>query len=136
MLRASSQKRPPGPSQEHGSAGPAAPGSLDRPRRRSAAWTSRCYSALVATRRPSSGGRPLVALGFMLAALATMGCDKQPEPRSKSRPSSASTAAPSAAVTTTPARPDITPSVPFRFPAPERLVALGDVHGDLAATLR
>lgn len=72
----------------------------------------------------------------MLAALATMGCDKQPEPRSKSRPSSASTAAPSAAVTTTPARPDITPSVPFRFPAPERLVALGDVHGDLAATLR
>src|SRR5690606_14286929 len=32
--------------------------------------------------------------------------------------------------------PQAVPSLPTRFPAPERLMALGDVHGDLAATRR
>lgn len=78
------------------------------------------------------------ALALVLITLLGAGCDKQPEPRSKSRSAPSAAAAPtrSTQAAAASARPDITPSVPFRYPAPKRLVALGDVHGDLAATLR
>ncbi|MCA9630130.1 MAG: metallophosphoesterase, partial [Myxococcales bacterium] len=59
--------------------------------------------------------------------------DKQPEPKSKTTPGVRAANAATASSKSN-ARPDITPSVPFRFPAPERLVAFGDVHGDFAAT--
>ncbi|MEZ4372947.1 MAG: metallophosphoesterase [Polyangiaceae bacterium] len=77
--------------------------------------------------------RPPMAPTALLSALFVFAaCDKQPEPKSKATVEHQSST-PSA--TSKPAaRPDITPSIPFKFPAPERLVAFGDVHGDFDAT--
>lgn len=69
------------------------------------------------------------------AILGLVACDKQPEPKSKTSVASGADAAKkNGATPRSSARPDITPSIPFRFPAPERLVAFGDVHGDFGAT--
>ncbi|MGE0322614.1 MAG: metallophosphoesterase [Polyangiaceae bacterium] len=77
--------------------------------------------------------RPPMAPTALLSALFVFAaCDKQPEPKSKATVEHQSST-PNA--TSKPAaRPDITPSIPFKFPAPERLVAVGDVHGDFDAT--
>lgn len=76
---------------------------------------------------PSSNRRVLLAAALPLALAA---CDKaSPEPptRAKSPVSAAPLAfAPSAA--------PVAPSAPTRLPAPARLVAVGDLHGDLDAT--
>ncbi|MEZ4447090.1 MAG: shewanella-like protein phosphatase [Polyangiaceae bacterium] len=66
-----------------------------------------------------------------LLALLVVGCDE-------SRPSSPPTAPPRPEKPATTAKPAATTlaSVPWRFPEAERVVALGDVHGDLNATRR
>ena len=60
-------------------------------------------------------------------------------PAGEQRPPQSSPAAPAdrpASASQAPAAPAEAPSLPARFPAPARLVAIGDVHGDLAATRR
>jgi hypothetical protein len=62
------------------------------------------------------------------AILGLSACDKgAPEPAS--RPPNATTAATAATASAAPAAPPVT-----RIPAPARIVAIGDLHGDLAAT--
>jgi hypothetical protein len=70
-----------------------------------------------------SPGVRLLALGLLPLAA----CDKSPEPTA-SRPSSTLSTAPAAASASAPI-PPVT-----RLPAPPRIVAIGDLHGDLAAT--
>jgi hypothetical protein len=80
----------------------------------------------------------------MLLVLLAFGCARaSPEPparetaaaRSDARASSPSAAAPAASVAAPVlAAPSETPERPFRFPAAERVVAVGDLHGDLAST--
>lgn len=60
----------------------------------------------------------------------------EPPPAGEQRPSSSSPAASTARAPADPKTPTEAPSLPTRFPAPARLVAFGDVHGDLAATRR
>jgi hypothetical protein len=64
-----------------------------------------------------------------LCATLLLGCSRSPpEPREEKKSEPAATATSDA-----PAAPPAQ-ARPFRFPAPERLVAIGDVHGDLTAT--
>lgn len=79
--------------------------------------------------------------GALLGTCATLlmlavGCRMEPPPAGETQKAapSASTKAPASVVDSPTAR--TVPSVPSRFPAPARLVALGDVHGDLTATRR
>ncbi|MCE9580211.1 MAG: metallophosphoesterase [Deltaproteobacteria bacterium] len=75
-----------------------------------------------------------LARGVAVATLAIVGCRREPPPQTA--PASAldgphDTAAPAPA----PRKPDCAlAEIPLRRPAPARLVAIGDVHGDLAAT--
>ncbi|MBX3184106.1 MAG: metallophosphoesterase [Polyangiaceae bacterium] len=78
-------------------------------------------------------------LTMTLAALAVCvaSCDKPREPASRaSKAGSSAAAAPIPAAPVVAPRPDIEPKIPFRFQAAARVVAVGDVHGDYAATLR
>lgn len=68
--------------------------------------------------------------GLGLAILVLVGCGRRPSEPLQQEPSESAAAAPR--TSTPPEAP--TPSLPFRYPAPERLVAIGDLHGDLAAT--
>ncbi len=67
---------------------------------------------------------PIRTLGTALLVLLLLGCDREREPVKRPPPSKAAAAEP--------------PSVPddssFRFAAAARIVAIGDLHGDLAAT--
>lgn len=71
---------------------------------------------------------------LLLGALAASGCARStPEPESRSAQATApaqSVASPSPSV----AAPVHDTDTSYRFPAPERIVAIGDLHGDLAAT--
>lgn len=82
-------------------------------------------------RRVTSVRRVVVS---MLAALAvTAGCDTKRPAEPAPAPTDARTEARPQARTD---RSASEPERPFRFPAPERLVAIGDLHGDLEATRR
>jgi hypothetical protein len=72
----------------------------------------------------------------VLAALIVAGCSRDAAPRSAPEP-----AAPSEPIAVTPPAPAATPAPAacgagpaLRYPAAKRLVAIGDLHGDLAAT--
>jgi hypothetical protein len=67
-----------------------------------------------------------------LVLMLLFACDKTPEARPT--PPVASGAPTSVATATPPAPSGALPEIPTRFSAAERLVAIGDVHGDLAAT--
>jgi hypothetical protein len=63
----------------------------------------------------------------------------EPPPAVEQSPSKSPSGAPAGPKAKEPrqaAAPVTAPSLPTRFPAPARLVAIGDVHGDLAATRR
>jgi hypothetical protein len=63
----------------------------------------------------------------------------EPPPAGEQRPGKSTPQAPASPKVDVPgakAAPVVAPSLPTRFPAPARLVALGDVHGDLTATRR
>src|SRR5688572_22921685 len=71
-----------------------------------------------------------------LLSLGSAACDRTPEARSDPKPpaTAAAAAAPSAAAA--PAAPDKSAAptaASFRLPSRTRLVAIGDIHGDLAA---
>ncbi len=104
---------------------------------------------------PHGGARRALKWSGWLTTLAVsvtvclISCDKPSEPTSRtfkaapgaapgataSAPTSAAPGAPaSAAPGAAPA--DLEPKIPFRFAAAPRVVAVGDVHGDYAATLR
>jgi hypothetical protein len=69
------------------------------------------------------------ASALLASVLALAACEKPPEPvGSRPMPSIASTPAPASAAATASAEPV------SRIPAPARLVAVGDLHGDLDAT--
>lgn len=88
-----------------------------------------------------SRARSRLALGLVGGALLfTLGCESKPRPSQPAKEPAASER-PSAATEKQPATspPPPAPAIrerPFRFPAPKRLVAIGDLHGDLAATRR
>jgi hypothetical protein len=62
----------------------------------------------------------------------------EPPPAVDERPTRSTSRAPASLAPADPraTTPSEAPSLPARFPAPARLVAVGDVHGDLAATRR
>lgn len=74
--------------------------------------------------------RPLVAV---IISLALVACDKPPAPRPDRPAPSAQPAAPPSGNPATAAQTPL-PEVPWRFETSSRLIAIGDVHGDLAAT--
>jgi hypothetical protein len=94
--------------------------------------------AVTSTARRSSRGSALLAAAlWCLGAEACRSVDTPPElrPSPAGAPSPTGSTPPATragkAAPTTEA-----PTLPTRFPTPERLVAIGDVHGDLAATRR
>jgi hypothetical protein len=72
------------------------------------------------------------ALVFVLAVLACSRTPREPESR-ETQAASPSAPPPRAASAFLSAAPE-TAEQPFRFPAAERVVAVGDLHGDLAST--
>ena len=80
----------------------------------------------------------------MYALVLGLGCRMEPPPagdgRDRAGPSAATPSAAGAPMAEGPATPSSSargvepPSMPTRFPAPPRLLAFGDVHGDLQAT--
>jgi hypothetical protein len=105
------------------------------------------------TKRARGGGDETRRGAFFAGALclALLGCDAHKKPaaeeqlasqRAGDRTSSAVTGQGEAQAEAqgTPSRAELPAKAPaereFRFPAPERLVAIGDLHGDLAATRR
>lgn len=79
--------------------------------------------------------RALVLSALLLAWLGGA-CDAPREPVARGSVKAAEKPAEKPAPTAPSARPDREPERPFRFPAATRIVAIGDVHGDYAATLR
>lgn len=75
--------------------------------------------------------------GVLAALCLSVACDTK-EPASPRRTEQQSTAKPKVAEEqrTKPEKPSKYEERPFRFPAPERLVAIGDLHGDLQSTRR
>lgn len=71
---------------------------------------------------------PLRILALCFSPLLLPACDRSPEPGS-SRPAATASSTPSAASSASAKGPPVT-----RLPAPPRIVAIGDLHGDLAAT--
>src|SRR4051812_33672099 len=97
---------------------------------------------LTLVRRRALGG--LVVAGALSFAPALAGCDKGPRPAPAAPPtarapveilstSAASASAPIASAPT-PSVASAAPVPPARLAPPARLVAIGDLHGDLAAT--
>jgi len=78
----------------------------------------------------------MLEVGLGLGAGA---CRMEPPPAGEQRPRERAPVAPAGPAKTAPqGEPALVeaPSLPARFPVPARLVAFGDVHGDLAATRR
>src|SRR4051812_4850817 len=70
------------------------------------------------------------SLIITIAAAALSGCDKGPPPP-QAEPPPAPSQRPSASAQAAPSPPE---DAAMRLPAPARLVAIGDLHGDLDAT--
>lgn len=66
---------------------------------------------------------------YVVVALFTSGCDKPPAPK----PDPPKTSATPEALSTSSTKSDL-PKVAWRFEAASRLIAIGDVHGDISAT--
>jgi len=80
--------------------------------------------------------RRAAAIGMALMAVLTQACDRTPEPKGSAEKATggiAPVASPSASSVTTEAT---SQGRSFRFPAKQRLVAIGDLHGDLQALRR
>jgi len=81
----------------------------------------------------------VIRTAAIFALFALLACDKPPGPR-PDRPSNgpASRATSSAASSASPPDPSAVPvsvpEIPWRFASTSRLIAIGDVHGDMAAT--
>jgi len=65
--------------------------------------------------------------------LGSAACDRTPEARSDPKPSAPAAAAPSAAAAPAAPEKSAPSAASFRLPSRARLVAIGDIHGDLAA---
>ncbi len=70
---------------------------------------------------------------WWLGALAVGACDRTPPPPAPARPTLTDSLPAAAAPTTVGGGCSLTP-VPLRYPAAARIVAVGDLHGDLRAT--
>lgn len=88
-------------------------------------------SALDARPRPGASKSRWLAPLLLIFSLASCDAKRPPEP---SPVSTSKTTSPSPQAKPRPPTPE--PQRPYRFPAPERLVAIGDLHGDLEATRR
>lgn len=88
-------------------------------------------SALVGRPRPGASKSRWLALLLSIALVASCDAKRPPEPM----PAPSNETARALSKTETPPPPP-EPERPYRFPAPERLVAIGDLHGDLEATRR
>ncbi|MFN0246974.1 MAG: metallophosphoesterase [Kofleriaceae bacterium] len=70
---------------------------------------------------------------IFFAFLASAGCDRAKTTKVQKKNPAGSSAGPNAAAAPVPNACNLT-ALPLRRPQPERLVAIGDVHGDIAAT--
>lgn len=77
--------------------------------------------------------RPMRGAVILLAFVASAGCDRSKGREATREGVAGSSAPPNTVAATPPAACDLAP-LPLRRPQPERLVAIGDLHGDLAGT--